>query len=193
MVVSVKVPDHFAVVRAALEAGKHVFCEWPLGANTAEATDLLDLAASQSVRHVIGLQGRRSPIVNYVRDLVAAGYIGELVYAELLVEGVGRGGEITADREWTTDRANGVGTLRIIGGHNLDVLRYIVGELTEVQATVAIRYPVVTVMETGEADSRDLAGCRARPRASRWRRLRVDRHPDRSAQRLRRPPRAAGH
>jgi predicted dehydrogenase len=148
VVVSVKVPDHFAVVRAAIEAGKHVFCEWPLGASTAEATELLDLATSQSVRHVIGLQGRRSPMVNYVRDLVAAGYIGELVYAELLVEGGGRGGEITADREWTTDRANGVGTLRIIGGHNIDVLRYIVGDLTEIQATVAIRYPVVTVIET---------------------------------------------
>jgi predicted dehydrogenase len=147
--VSVKVPHHHELTRAALEAGKHVFCEWPLGANTAEAEDLLELATAQGVRHVIGLQGRRSPSVNYLHDLVREGYIGELIYVSLSVEGAGRGGEITTDREWTTDRGSGVGTLRIIGGHNLDVLRYIVGDLEDVRSTVAVRYPVVTVVETG--------------------------------------------
>jgi predicted dehydrogenase len=147
--VSVKVPHHHELTRAALEAGKHVFCEWPLGASTVEAEDLLELATAQGVRHVIGLQGRASPSVNYLRDLVSEGHIGELVYASLSVEGTGTGGEITTDREWTTDKANGVGTLRIIGGHNLDVLRYIVGDLEELRSTVAVRYPVVTVVESG--------------------------------------------
>jgi predicted dehydrogenase len=149
VVVSVKVPHHHALVRAALEASKHVFCEWPLGANTAEATDLLELATSKGVHHMVGLQGRRSPMVNYVRDLVADGYLGELAFVALSVEGVGRGGEITEDRVWTTDRANGVGILAIMGGHTLDVVRYIVGDLTQVQGTVAVRHPRVTVLETG--------------------------------------------
>ena len=35
--VSVKVPDHYRPVMAAIEAGKHVYCEWPLGRDTAEA------------------------------------------------------------------------------------------------------------------------------------------------------------
>ena len=149
MTVSVKVPHHYEYVRAAIEAGKHVFCEWPLAASTQEAGELLELAGEQRVRSVIGLQGRRSPMVNYVRDLVSEGYLGELLYASLSIEGGGRGGEITADREWTTDQRNGVGTLRIIGGHNLDVLRYVVGDFTELQATVARRHDVVTVVETG--------------------------------------------
>ncbi len=149
MTVSVKVPNHYALVRAALEAGKHVFCEWPLGANTAEATELLALARANGVRHVVGLQGRCSPIVNYVRDLIAQRYLGDLVYVSLSIEGQGRGGEVTEDRIWTANRENGVGTLAIIGGHNLDVVRYIVGELAEIQATVAVRWPVSTVLETG--------------------------------------------
>ncbi|HEY3941718.1 MAG TPA: Gfo/Idh/MocA family oxidoreductase [Acidimicrobiales bacterium] len=147
--VSVKVPHHYELVRAALEAGKHVFCEWPLGANTAEASELLASARAQGVRHVVGLQGRRSPTVNYVRDLVADGYLGELLYAGLAVEGEGRGDQIAEERVWTADRANGVGTLAILAGHNLDVLRYVVGDLVGLQATVAVRWPSATVVETG--------------------------------------------
>ena len=42
--VSVKVPDHYVPVMAAIEAGKHVYCEWPLGRNTDEAARMLAAA-----------------------------------------------------------------------------------------------------------------------------------------------------
>jgi predicted dehydrogenase len=42
--VTVKVPDHYRPVIAAIEAGKHVYCEWPLGRNTEEARRMLDAA-----------------------------------------------------------------------------------------------------------------------------------------------------
>ena len=42
--VSVKVPDHYLPVIAAIEAGKHVYCEWPLGRNTDEAVRMHDAA-----------------------------------------------------------------------------------------------------------------------------------------------------
>ena len=35
--VAVRVPAHYELTKHAIEAGKHVFCEWPLGANTKEA------------------------------------------------------------------------------------------------------------------------------------------------------------
>ena len=34
--VVVRVPSHYAPTKAALDAGKHVYCEWPLGRTTAE-------------------------------------------------------------------------------------------------------------------------------------------------------------
>jgi hypothetical protein len=40
----VRVPSHYPPARAALEAGKHVYCEWPLGRTTAEAVELATLA-----------------------------------------------------------------------------------------------------------------------------------------------------
>jgi predicted dehydrogenase len=46
--VSVKVPDHYAPVMAAIDAGKHVYCEWPLGRNTDEAVAMLEAAERQA-------------------------------------------------------------------------------------------------------------------------------------------------
>src|SRR5512133_2210025 len=63
--VSVKVPDHYRPVMAAIEAGKPVYCEWPLGRDTAEAIRMLDAAQQSGVRHVVGLQGQMSPAINY--------------------------------------------------------------------------------------------------------------------------------
>src|ERR1700681_3148388 len=51
--VSVKVPDHYSPVMAAIEAGKHVYCEWPLGRNTDEATAMLDAAEKKGIRHAV--------------------------------------------------------------------------------------------------------------------------------------------
>lgn len=43
VVVAVRVPAHYELSKNAIEAGKHVFCEWPLGANTKEAEELAAL------------------------------------------------------------------------------------------------------------------------------------------------------
>jgi predicted dehydrogenase len=148
--VSVKVPDHYEYVKAAIAAGKHVYCEWPLGASSEQASELATLADAAGVKHVVGLQGRKSTVVNYVRDLVADGYVGEVLSATLSVAIAGRGGStVAADRVWATDKRNGATTLSIIAGHNIDVLRYCVGEPKEIDALVAVRYPDATVIETG--------------------------------------------
>src|SRR6184192_15163 len=52
--VSVKVPDHYRPVMAAIEAGKHVYCEWPLGRNTDEAVAMLDAAGRRGIRRFAG-------------------------------------------------------------------------------------------------------------------------------------------
>src|SRR5689334_257652 len=77
--VVVRVPEHYAATRAALEAGKHVYTEWPLGRTTAEAEELVDIARSAGVRTVVGLQSRVSPTLLHMRDLLADGYAGEVL------------------------------------------------------------------------------------------------------------------
>jgi predicted dehydrogenase len=70
VIVTVKVASHRDPVLAALAAGKHVFCEWPLARETAEAEELAASAQRAGVQRMVGLQGRYHPVLNRVRDLV---------------------------------------------------------------------------------------------------------------------------
>jgi Oxidoreductase family, NAD-binding Rossmann fold len=56
--VSVKVPDHYLPVMAAIEAGKHVYCEWPLGCDTDEAARMLAAAERKGIRQRSGCKAR---------------------------------------------------------------------------------------------------------------------------------------
>src|SRR5256885_10587987 len=77
--VVVRVPSHYEPAKAALEAGKHVYCEWPLGQTTAEAEELAALAKAKGLATAVGLQARVNPAVMYMREQVAAGSIGEII------------------------------------------------------------------------------------------------------------------
>ena len=148
VVVSVRVPLHHQLVMAALRAGKDVFCEWPLGANVEEAEEMADLAREQSLRTAVGLQGRSDPSIRYARDLVAQGYVGEVLTANLSVM-TGAVLERGAGRIWQAVRANGANPLTIAGGHAIDALCAILGEMTEVSARVTTRITQWRDEETG--------------------------------------------
>src|SRR5437899_8364030 len=64
--VTVKVPHHLELASAALEAGKAVYCEWPLGNGLKEAEILAALAKETGLLAVAGLQARSAPAVAYV-------------------------------------------------------------------------------------------------------------------------------
>src|SRR3972149_1477072 len=75
--VTVKVPHHRGLVFAALAAGKSVYCEWPLGRDLDDARAMATLAAEQGVRTVVGLQARQAPAIEFVKELLGDGYVGE--------------------------------------------------------------------------------------------------------------------
>lgn len=79
VVVSVRVPAHRELVSAAVQAGKAVYCEWPLGNGLAETEELARLVGEHDVPSIVGLQIRANPVMNYLRDLVADGYVGEVL------------------------------------------------------------------------------------------------------------------
>lgn len=138
VVVAVKVPSHYALVMAALRAGKTVFCEWPLGANLREAREMADLARERGLRTIVGLQGRSDATLLYARELVEHGYIGEVLAANLSVTGQADI-ERTPDGIWQGEHAAGANTMTIGGGQAIDSLCFVLGEFTELSARVTTR------------------------------------------------------
>ena len=138
--VAVRVPAHYALAKAAIEGGKHVYCEWPLGRTTAEAEELAALARSRNVKTMVGLQRRASPAYLYLRDLVREGYVGQVLSVHMTHMGSGVLSR-TADRTWQRDVTLGANTLTITFGHSMDALCMVAGELAEVSAEVSTQVP----------------------------------------------------
>jgi predicted dehydrogenase len=147
--VSVRVPLHHEMVMAALQAGKHVFCEWPLGANLAEAEAMATLARAQGVHTMIGLQANGDPVLLRLRELVVEGYVGEVLACNMVMflPGLLQRG---LDRAWMADRKMGANTLSISTGHAIDALCFCVGEFKAVSALSTTQVPVWETSEPGK-------------------------------------------
>lgn len=146
--ITVKVPHHHVLVSAALDAGKMVYCEWPLGNGLQEAVALAERAQALGIRTIVGLQARASPVIRYVRDLVHDGYLGQILSTTLVGSGGAWGPSISARNQYLYDRRNGATLLSIPFGHTVDALCSCLGEFREVSATLATRRDSFVVVET---------------------------------------------
>jgi predicted dehydrogenase len=149
--VTVKVPRHLELASAALNAGKAVYCEWPLGNGLKEAESLAALAKQKGVLAVAGLQARFAPAVAYVRDLIAQGYVGEVLSTTLIGSGMGWGPTVESYNVYMNDKKNGATMLAIAVGHAADALCYCLGEIRELSATMTVRRKFFTIAKTGES------------------------------------------
>ena len=135
--VSVKAPLHHSMVMAALEAGKHVYCEWPLGTNIAEAEEMAALADRTGVHHMVGLQAQCDPSLMRLRELVGEGYVGEVLSCRMTMSMAGILRERDSNSAWMAGREKGAHTLSISTGHAIDVLCFCLGEFTELSGLVS--------------------------------------------------------
>lgn len=133
--VVVRVPSHYVPAKAALEAGKHVYCEWPLGRTTEEAVELAELARARRLVTAVGLQARVSPVLMHMKAEVEAGFVGEVVAvrAGLMREGIL---SRPSGRTWQWDAEQGANTLTIAAGHTIDAMRFVADDPERLCATL---------------------------------------------------------
>lgn len=148
--VTVKVPHHHEIVMAALESGKHVYCEWPLGNGLREAEQMSALASKNKLHGFVGLQGRMAPVINQVRKLINEGYVGEVLSTSVVASGRGWGQSVMSASMYLLDEANGATMLTIPAGHFIDSLRYCLGAFESVSAIGSTRRKSVFVEGTSE-------------------------------------------
>jgi predicted dehydrogenase len=129
--VVIRVPRHYEVTKAAIDAGKHVYVEWPLGRTTAEAEELTAIATAKGLVTACGLQSRVSPALAYMKDLIATGYVGDVLSCHVSAL---RDGPIErpSRHTWQRDVRLGANPLTIHNGHVIDALRFVAGNFDQV-------------------------------------------------------------
>jgi len=147
--VVVRVPSHYEPTKAAIEADKHVYTEWPLGRTTAEAEELAALARAKGVRTAVGLQSRVSPALLHMKEQIETGYVGEVLscHADCMRDGAL---ERPSSRTWQRDVTLGANPLTIANGHVIDALRFVVGDFTRVSAMVTTQSKQWLETDTGK-------------------------------------------
>lgn len=133
--------QHRALAGAALAAGRAVYLEKPIGRTAEEAAQLAEQAAAAPRPSQAGLVMRYEPAVVEARALVQAGAIGELRHGRV---GLFHGSYLDPSRpiSWRLRLATaGGGAMLDLGVHDIDVLRFILGEVRVVRGSARTVVP----------------------------------------------------
>ncbi len=134
--VDICVPDHlhYEIARAALAAGKHIYCEKPFTDTPQQARELAEAAHQKGVVTRIGHNFPKNPVHDIAKELIDSGEIGkiQLVKASQHVD-------VMADPDapfmWRCDgKLARTGIVGDTGSHVFSFLHYLVGEVDEVVA-----------------------------------------------------------
>lgn len=152
---------HYPMSKAALQAGKHVLCEKPMTLNVAEAKDLVDLAAQTGKVNCLQHNLRYYPVLQHVRQLIAAGELGEILIANgtyfqdwLLYD---------TDYNWRIEtEANGrLRAMGDIGSHWMDLVQHLTG--LQIRAVCADLATFHEVRKKPKGSVETFAGKKLRP------------------------------
>jgi predicted dehydrogenase len=115
VLVATPISTHHAIAKAALEAGKHVFVEKPMTADTAQACELIDLAAARGLTLMVGHTFVFSPPVRKVKEIIDAGDLGDIYF-------------VTTQRVNLGLHQKDVSVVWDLAPHDLSILYYWLGE-----------------------------------------------------------------
>lgn len=127
---------HAEIAIAAARAGKHVFCEKPLGNSAEEARRMLDAVEDAGVQSMVWFNYRANPAVAFAKKLIDDGAIGRIYHWRGLFL-----------QDWLVNPQSPIGwrlKKEVAGSgshgdllaHCLDTARYLVGEISEVSGAL---------------------------------------------------------
>ncbi len=128
--IAVTSPDycHEEHAVAALQAGKHVFCEKPLAITIEGCDHILQTWRASGRRLMVGFNMRYMNIFRVMKEIVESGAIGEMK-AVWVRHFVGFGSDFYY-HDWHATRANGTSLLLQKGSHDIDMIHWITGAYT---------------------------------------------------------------
>lgn len=153
--IDICLPDflHFEVAKAALLAGKHVYCEKPLANTAQEARELADIARQKGVITRVGHAFPCNPVHHLARDIIDAGEIGQITMFRGC-QHVDMYGDPNAPFMWRADgRKAPTGIVGDTGSHVFSFMDFLVGRVSRLIADnliVTPRRPRIEGLAYGE-------------------------------------------
>jgi len=125
---------HKELVLKAVGAGKNVFCEKPLARNLADARAMHEAVRAAGIRHQVGLVLRHAPVFNVMKQLMSDPGLGRPM-AVLFRDDQFFPIQAHYASTWRKDyEMSGGGTLIEHSIHDLDLLRWLIGEVASLRA-----------------------------------------------------------
>jgi len=119
------------ITRTAAEAGKHVLVEKPAARTAAELVPVMAAAAKHGVKVHVGFNHRYHRSLRKAKEIVESGALGDLMFIRARY---GHGARLGYEKEWRSNPAlSGGGELIDQGPHLIDLSRWFLGEMTEMQ------------------------------------------------------------
>jgi predicted dehydrogenase len=126
---------HVELVEAATQAGKHVFCEKPVGGTPAQTVVAERAAREAGVISGVGYNYRWAPLVQYARRLIADGVLGEITnYRGRFFSMYGSDPLGVLSWRFLVDQG-GYGVTTDLMSHSVDLAHFLLGPITRVVGT----------------------------------------------------------
>jgi len=130
---------HLPMALAAIEHGKHVLCEKPLGCTPEESLQMAEAAERAGVAHMVGFNYIRTPASQLAHEIIASGEIGEVIHiAAEHVEDYLHSAQLPASWRTRESTATAAGALGDVGAHAINACLRLAGPIGSLVADTHI-------------------------------------------------------
>ena len=142
---------HREIALAAIAAGKHLYCEKPVGLGGHEASEIAAAARKKGIKTQVGFSYARHPLIGLSRKLIDEGALGKVIHMRWSYNE-----DYMADPEapftWRNDPKLGsrAGALGDLGAHGIAITNILAGEISAVCARTILATPRRKDPATGE-------------------------------------------
>ncbi len=136
-IVDITAPNaiHLEIIEYCIKKGKHINCEKPVGAFLHESVKAYNLVKDYPKQTFVGFNYRWAPLVQYVKELLDSGKLGEVYSYKGRFFSCYAADELSC-YSWRFERENGLGAITDLMSHAVDMALYLLGDIKSVSAVM---------------------------------------------------------